>query len=171
MQRLHVLAALAASTFAVGASAQNLKPGLWEVTNTIAGSGDEMASSVARMQKQMASMPPEQRRKMGGMMSKQSIQAAPSGPDSMSVKTCMTKAMAQQNTIAKQQGDCKITKQERRGNTIDIAYTCATPPSRGEGQYVILSPEAYTMRMNLTRTGTGKPRTSQLQRIGEVAVG
>jgi hypothetical protein len=44
------------------AGAENLKPGLWEVTHKMQTSGGQMEQGMAQMQQQMASMPPEQRK-------------------------------------------------------------------------------------------------------------
>ncbi len=58
------MAAFAAGMFAVSASAQNLKPGLWEVTNKMQSGSGELEKGMAQMQREMAGMPPEQRKMM-----------------------------------------------------------------------------------------------------------
>jgi len=167
MKLHHVLVALAAAGFAASASAQNLKPGLWEITNRM--QGGEMDKAQAQMQQQMANMKPEQRKMVEEMMAKQGVKMGAGGPSGMSVKTCMTKDMVERNEIPAQQGDCKITKQQRSGNTMRMAYTCANPPSSGEGVYTIVSPEAYTMKMTVTSAGKGKdkPRKMNLDASGK----
>jgi hypothetical protein len=166
MRRLrYVLLALAAASFSVSASAQNLKPGLWEVTNKM--QGGDMDKAAAQMQQQMATMKPEQRKMMEEMMAKQGVKMGAGGPGSMSVKTCMTKEMVERNEIPTQQGDCKTTKQQRSGNTIKMAYSCANPPSSGEGEFTIVSPEAYAMKMAVTTAMSGKPQTMDMDASGK----
>ena len=166
MKLQHVLFALAAASFAVNASAQNLKPGLWEVTNKMGGSG-EMGAAMAQMQKEMANMPPEQRKMMEEMMAKQGMKMGAGGPGGMSTRMCMTKEMAERNEVPAGQGDCKTTTQQRSGNTTKFAVKCNNPPSTGEGQYTMVSPEAYTMKMTVRTSVEGKPQTVTMDGSGK----
>jgi hypothetical protein len=123
---------------------------------------------MAQMQKQMAAMPPAQRKQMEEMMAKQGTQmpaAAPGG--GMSMKMCMTKEMAERSEIPAQQGDCKTTQQSRTGNTMKVAFTCTNPPSSGEGQYTFTSAEAYNMKMTVTTTVQGKPQKMNMEGSGK----
>jgi len=167
MKAHHLLAALAMGAFAVGASAQNLKPGLWEITNNMKTSSGEMEKSMAQMQQQMASMPPEQRKMVEKMMVERGMKMGAGTGGGMSVKMCMTKEMVERNEIPAKQGDCKTTTQQRSGNTIKMAFTCTNPPSSGEGTYTIQSPEAYTMKMAVKSTIQGKPETMNMDASGK----
>ena len=167
MKARHLLAALAAGTFAIGASAQNLKPGLWEVTNNMKTGSGEMEKSMAQMQQQMASMPPEQRKMMEDMMAKQGMKMGAGGGRGMSVKQCMTKEMIERNEMPTQQGDCRTTKQQRSGNTMKFAVSCTNPPSSGEGQVTFVSSEAYTMRMTVNTNVGGRPETMNMDASGK----
>eukprot|EP01034_Spumella_vulgaris_P000504 gene504-674_t len=60
------------------AAAQNIKPGLWEISSKMGGN-PEMDQAMAQMQQQMAAMPPEQRKMMQDMMAKQGVNMA-TGP-------------------------------------------------------------------------------------------
>jgi hypothetical protein len=165
MRAHHVLAALAAGMFAFGASAQNLKPGLWEVTTRT--SGGEMEKAMKESQEAMAGMSPEQRKQMEAMMAKQGMKMGQAGPGGMSTQMCMSKEMAERNEMPAQQGDCKTTKQQRSGNTITMAWTCTNPPSSGEGRYTIMSPEAYTTKMTMRSTVQGKAETMTMDGSGK----
>lgn len=159
---------LVAGLLAAGAAhAQTLKPGLWQITHDTQGSG-EMAQAMAEMRKQMAAMPPEQRKMMEEMMAKQGTQmpsAAPGG--GMAVKICMTREMVERNAIPAQQGDCRTTQQSRSGNTIKVAFACTNPPSRGEGEVTMASPEAYSSKMSVTTTVEGKPQKLDMRSSGK----
>ena len=165
MDSRHVLAALAALAFCGAASAQNLKPGLWEVTSDMKGGGGDMGAAMAQMQKEMAGMSPEQRKMMQDMMAKQGVQMGAGG--AMSVKMCLTREQVERNEIPVQQGDCKTTRQQRSGNTTTMAFACANPPSTGEGTYTIQSPEAYTMKMVVKTSVQGKPQTMNMDASGK----
>lgn len=158
-------AALVAVTSVAGA--QTLKPGLWEVTHKTSGSHGQ-ADQMAQMQKQMAAMPPSQRKQMEEMMGKQGMQMGGGSPaGGMSMKMCMTKEMAERSEIPAQQGDCKTTQQSRSGNTLKVAFSCTNPPSSGEGQYTFTGAEAYTMKMAVTTTVQGKPQKTNMEGSGK----
>jgi hypothetical protein len=168
MKSHHLLAAALVAFASTTAGAQTLKPGLWEVTHKMNGANSQVDQQMAQMQKQMAAMPPAQRKQMEEMMAKQGTQmpaAAPGG--GMSMKMCMTKEMAERSDIPAQQGDCKTTQQSRSGNTMKVAFTCTNPPSSGEGQYTFTSPEAYNMKMAVTTTVQGKPHKTNMEGSGK----
>ena len=167
MKPHHVLVAIAGSMFAISASAQNLKPGLWEVTQAIKGGSPEMEKSRAQAQQEMAKMSPEERKMMEKMMAARGMKMGPGGPGGMSIRTCMTKEMVERNEVPAQKGDCKTTRQQRSGNTINMAFSCANPPSSGEAQYTIVSPEAYTMKMAIKSTVKGKAETMNMDASGK----
>ena len=161
----YVLAAAAAAAFSCGASAQNLKPGLWEVTNNMKGGG--MDNSMAQMQQQMKTMSPEQRKMVEDMMTKQGMKMGTTAGGGMSVRTCMTREMVERQEVPSQQGDCRTTNQQRSGNTMKFAVTCTNPPSTGEGQVTIVSPESYTMKMAVNSQAGGKPHTTNMEATGK----
>ncbi len=164
----HHLLAAALMAFATTAGAQALKPGLWEVTHKMNSGVSQMDQQRAQMQKQMAAMPPAQRKQMEEMMAKHGTQmpgAAAGG--GMSMKMCMTREMAERNEIPAQQGDCKTTQQSRSGNTMKMAFACTNPPSSGEGQYTFTSPEAYSMKMAVSTTVQGKAQKMNMEGSGK----
>ena len=165
--RIHAIltaAALAGTVFA--ASAQTMKPGLWEINNKM--NNPQMDQAMAEMQKQMAAMPPEQRKQMEAAMAKSGVQMAPTGPGGgMAVRMCMTKEMTERNEVPMHQSDCKITSQSKSGNTTKMAFSCANPPSSGEGEYTMVSPEAYRSKMTMKTVVAGKPETMQMETAGK----
>lgn len=167
MKLKYALAAFAAASFSVSASAQTLKPGLWEITHGMKSSSGETEKAMAQARQQMAGMPPEQRKMMEEMMAKQGMKMGAGGPGGSSIRMCMTKEMVERNEMPAQQGDCKTTQQQRSGNTMKMAFTCANPPSSGEGQYTIVSPEAYTMKMTMRTAVQGKPETMSMDGSGK----
>src|SRR5690606_31028101 len=82
-------------------AAQTMKPGLWEITNKMGDSGEsgaKMAAAMEQMQKQMASMSPEQRKQMEKMMAQQGVNMSPGAAGGgMSARVCITKEMAARN--------------------------------------------------------------------------
>ncbi len=151
-------------------AAQTMKPGLWEITNKMGGSGDsgaKMAAAMEQMQKQMASMPPEQRKQMEKMMAQQGVNMAPGAGGGMSVRVCITREMAARNeTPAQTRGDCKHEQTQKSGNTTRFKFTCTKPPSTGEGEVTVNSPESYTMKMKMTSQAKGKPEQMAMDAQG-----
>ena len=167
MKLRHATTAFAMAVLSAGAAAQTLKPGLWEVThNTKSGSGD-MEKAIAQMQQKMAGMPPEQRKMVEEMMAKQGVRMGGAGPGSVGTRICMTKDMVERNEMPTTQGDCKTARQQRSGNTMKFAFTCANPPSSGEGQYTFVSSEAYTMNMTVNSTVGGRAETMKMDGSGK----
>lgn len=159
---------LSLTLLACGAGAQTLKPGLWEVTHkTQMGGHPKGDDAMAKMEKQLASMPPEQRKKVEAMMAKNgsSMAAAPGG--GMTVKVCMTKEMVERQEFPSQQGDCKTTSQSRSGNTLKMVFACTKPPSTGESQITFVNAEAYTMKMAVTSTAGGAPQKIDMEGSGK----
>jgi Protein of unknown function (DUF3617) len=160
--------ATAAAFAATGAGAQNMKPGLWELTNKMTSSSGQMEQAMAQAQQAMANMPPEQRKKMEEMMAKQGVAMGSSGPAGTSVKMCMTKEMVERNDLPTQnQGDCKTSVTPRVGNTVKMTYACTNPPSSGEGEFTYVSNEAYTSKMTTTTTVQGKPEKMTMNATGK----
>jgi hypothetical protein len=168
MHTIRLLGAAALVLAASAASAQSMKPGLWEVTTKMKSSNGEMEKAMAEAQKQMAAMPPEQRKMMQEMMAKNGMSMGTGSPGGgISMKVCMTKEMVERSEVPPPQGDCKTTTSARSGNTTEMSYTCTNPPSSGKGKFTFISNEAYTSQMTATSTGRGKPEQMDIDSAGK----
>jgi hypothetical protein len=161
-----IIAAALLSAVSYCASAQTMKPGLWEINNKMQADG-KMGQDMAKAQQRMASMPPEQRKMMQDMMAKQGVAIGSGGPGNIGTKVCMTKEMAERNEMPSQKDGCKQTAAPRSGNTMKISFTCTNPPSSGEGQITFVSPEAYTMNMTMTTAAGGNPQKINMDSAGK----
>lgn len=162
----HILFTVVLVSGALGAAAQTLKPGLWEITNKMSSSSGQVEKAMTEAQKQLASMPPEQRRMMEEMMAKQGVGLG-QGAGVTAVKVCMTREMVAHDEVITQQGDCKRSNSSRSGNTLKFSFACTKPPSSGEGQVTFVSPQAYTMKMTLNSAASGKPEIMNLDATGK----
>jgi hypothetical protein len=168
MKFVHAATAIAALAAVTAASAQNLKPGLWELNNKMTSSSGQMEQAMAQAQAQMAKMPPEQRKKMEEMMAKQGVGMSTGSGGGMSVKICMTKEMVERNEMPTQnQGDCKTTTTPRSGNSMKMSFVCTNPPSSGEGEFTYVSSEAYTSKMTTVTQVQGKPEKMTMDASGK----
>jgi uncharacterized protein DUF3617 len=164
MKKHHLLAA-ALAVLASAAGAQTLKPGLWQVTHNMQTGSGQMEQSMAQMRKEMAGMPPEQRKMMEDMMARQGVKPGAGG--GMSMKICMTRDMVEKNEVPMREGDCKTTSQSRSGNTMKMAFSCSNPAATGESQVTFISPEAYTMKMAVATKVDGKPEKMNMEGSGK----
>lgn len=153
---------------ATAASAQSVKPGLWEMQHKMGGN-PQMDQAMAQMQKQMAAMSPAQRKQMEAMMGQQGVgMPSPGTGGGMAMKVCITPEMAARSEMPSQQeGQCTSTVTSRSGNTLKMAFTCQNPPSSGEGTYTFNGDTAYTMKMVVNTTRKGKPESMTLDGQGK----
>jgi hypothetical protein len=143
----------------MGAQAQSLNPGLWEITQKLGGS-PKLDAAQAQMQQQMASMPPEQRKMVEDMLARQGVKLGAAAGGSTSIKVCLTQEMVSRNELPMQtRGNCKSTTSDRSASGMKMAFACTSPPSSGEGQITFSGPDAYTMKMVVNTAVQGKPET------------
>ena len=141
--------------------AQNMKPGLWEVNNKMSSDDGKLNAQMEMMQKQLASMPPEQRKMLEGMMAKHAGVNMPTMKDGgMLVKVCLSKEMVdQQRFPLQEQGNCTHQRSPVVGNTMKVSFTCTNPESSGSGEVRFLGDKAYAAKMNVTSAHTGQKQT------------
>ena len=142
------IAAVLLTVCAEAASAQNLKPGLWEIATQMQGGPGQKNDDIAQAQKELQSLPPDQRKMMEAMLAQQGVQLGAGPGGGITIKICMTKEMVDRNDLPSQQGDCKHSYTPRAGNSMKFSFVCTKPPSSGEGQITFTSPEAYQTKMD-----------------------
>lgn len=161
-----LLLTLCALLLAGPAAAQKLSPGLWEQSVKMKSAGDEMAAAMARMQKEMAAMSPEQRKLMQEMMARQGMSSGGTG-QTMAVKICITPEQAARDQVPPPDSNCRITSQERSGNTLRVKFECAGEyKGSGQGEYAFISDKAHKGRTVLTTTVKGKPERIEMDHAG-----
>ncbi len=168
--RLLVLSVISSvAIFALPSSAQNVKPGLWEIKNKVQWGNSQMAQMMAQVEQTMAAMSPEQRRAMEDMVRKNGGLAMPEMKDgAMLVKACISKEMVAQGMVPmEQQGNCTHQRPVISGNTAKMSFSCTNPASSGTGEVTFLSDTAYTMKMNLNAAMNNKQETMRLDATGK----
>jgi len=159
---LPLLAGACAMPLAMPAAAQNIKPGLWEMSNRMKTDNPETSKMMAEVQKQMAGMPPEQRKQMEAAMAQHGgVKFQSSGDGSMRIQLCMTRELIQDTLLGKHKlsGQCTQNRPPVVGNTMRYSFTCANPPSSGEGKVTFNGDSAYTSTMSITSSPAGKKET------------
>jgi hypothetical protein len=165
----HILpAAILAAGFILPAAAQTIRPGLWEITNKIQSASGGNAQALSEAQKQLASLPPEQRKMVEAMMAKQGVALSSSGDGGMKLTYCVTREMAEKKELPTgQQGDCKSTSTPIAGG-MNVSFTCTKPPSSGSGQVIFQGDSAYTMRMTINGAMQGKQESMTVDSTGRL---
>ncbi|MBC5765085.1 DUF3617 domain-containing protein [Ramlibacter albus] len=158
-----LVVAAAAALCSSGAAAQQAKPGLWEITTKMGGAaGGQMAAAQAQMAEQMKNMPPDQRKMVEEMMAKQGMRMAPGAGGGTTIQMCITPEMARRDEVPMNKGDCKMTSQQRTGNTLKAAFSCTNPPSTGEALVTFTGTDAYNSKVTVKTVIDGKPETMNI---------
>jgi hypothetical protein len=142
---------------AAHASAQTIKPGLWESNSKIKTGNAQTDQAMSMAMQQLANMPPAQRAQLEAMMKQNGVSMPRQGADGgMAITACVTPEMAARKELPlNQKGKCTSTQEAVAGG-INIAFTCTEPASSGNGQIRFDGDTAYTMTMNVTNsTGSG----------------
>jgi hypothetical protein len=159
----HLFAAAAALALVLPAAAQTMKPGLWEINNKMGGG--QMDQAMSEVQKQLAQMPPEQRKQMEAMMAQRGVKMVPGTGGGMTVQACITREMAERNDVPMQNG-CTSTQQKKSGNRMQFTFRCTNPPSSGEGE-VTFTPDSYTSHTTVKTTVQGELQTMTMDATGK----
>lgn len=166
MQLKHVLSVTAtALSVCLGAQAQTQAPGLWEHSISMKSQDGQMEKAMAEMQKQLASIPPDQRKQMEAAMTGR---GGGMGAGGSSTKVCLTKEQAERPPEARlNQGECIQKDVQRSGSTTKFKFECTKPPSSGEGEMTFISDKAYTGHQVVTSQVAGKPQQMTMEIQGK----
>ncbi len=164
--KLHrVLPAIPLTLAALGASAQSMKPGLWEHSFTLKSQSGQMEKGMAEMQKQLASMPPEQRKQMEQMMAQSGVGM---GARANTVKVCISPEQAARLDLPQNDDHCKQEITQRSASTMKFKFSCAgQPPASGEGEVTFHSPAHYSSKSVMNTTVEGKPERMTMDQTGK----
>lgn len=152
-----------------GAQAQKLTPGLWEHQVTMKTGSGQMEAAMARMQAQLAAMPPEKRKQIEEAMGRQGLAGGPAGGlpaagQPMTMKVCVTPEQAARDEVPHQQGQCKQTSSSRSGNTVKFTLECGgTPKATGSGEFTLVSPKEHKGLLTMTTTRKERSETMEVR--------
>jgi len=165
MKTSHVLTAAAFAFLPWHAAAQTQAPGLWENSFKMKSQDGELEKGMAEMQKQMAAMPPEQRKQIEEMMASRGIGM---GAQGTSVKVCVTKEDVARKAEPQFREGCTQQVVQRTANGVKVKFECTKPqPMSGEGEMTFISDKAYTGKSTLTSKGEGKAQQMTMELAGK----
>ena len=165
MQLKHVLSVAAVALVCFGAHAQSQAPGLWEHTVNMKSQDGQMERAMAEMQKQMAAMPPEQRKQVEAAMASRGVKM---GENGTTAKVCISKEQAARAAEPHMNGNCTNSDVQRSGKTVKFKFECTAPrASSGEGEWTFVSDKSYTGKVTTTSTIAGKPQQMTIDMGGK----
>lgn len=139
----------------------DMKPGLWEHRIKLVGGNDlaaqtkQMQQAMEEVKKQMAGLPPEQRKMMEDMMAQQGMKFSDQGvslqdnkvqisKDGTVVKQCITQAQIDKGYVPDTGDSCKPTITQLSKTKFKTTYTCTGQHNAtGEGEIEFTSPTRY----------------------------
>jgi Protein of unknown function (DUF3617) len=151
---LAILIMLSGPAFAQSSS---LKPGLWEIKpiRQVVDGRDmsaQMAAARTKMQQAIANLPPERRKQLEAMMSRQG--ASPQAFAAGGTRICISAAMAARNApMVDPKGNCEPAKLNRSGNKTIFEFSCTADgrTSVGKGESTV-SGDTVVTRVDMTVT-------------------
>ena len=165
MKRHSTLFAAALTLGALQAFAQTQAPGLWEHSFTMKSQDGELEKGMAEMHKQMATMPPEQRKQVEQMMSSRGMGM---GAQGTSVKVCVTREEVARQAEPQFREGCTQQVVQRTANSMKVKFECTKPQAMsGEGEMRFISDKAYTGKSTLTSQANGKAQQMTMEMAGK----
>ena len=187
---LLVISSISLSSISLNAHALkvDMKPGLWEHAfkfdkgsfGAISGvQPEQMSQAMEEMKKQMANLPPEQRKMMEDMMAKQGIKVTDQGidmaaqgvsisKDGTTVKACVTQEEIDRGEMPQAGENCEQKITQVSPKHFKATYVCkGDNPMQGEGEIIFQSDKAYSGKMKMITQINGKPETIQGTQAGK----
>lgn len=140
MQRNFMLALILSGTAALNAQAQNIEPGLWEMTSSNAMAGQNLPD----VKTLMANIPAEQRAMMEQMLQQKGISLGESG----GIRVCLTEQQIAKNDIplSDPESGCQQTVTERSDKQWKFTFSC--PEGQGSGVVQFISSKEFTTQVD-----------------------
>lgn len=155
----------------------DMKPGLWQNTVKLSGDSvaqmqtaytDQMKQAMEEMKKQMANMPPEQRKMMEDAMAASGVKVSEDGvafdggrismnKDATVVQNCVTKDDIAKGLLPESGEDCETTLTQIDKKRFKSTEICkGDSPSTSEAEFQLHSPTHYTGKGKTTHMADGK---------------
>ena len=165
MKSLPTLFAAAIALGSLHAAAQTQAPGLWEHSFKMKSQDGEMEKGMAELQKQMAAMPPEERKQIEQMMASRGVSM---GAQGTVVKACVSKEDVARKADPQFREGCTQQVVQRSASSMKVKFECTQPrPMSGEGEMTFISDKAYTGKSTMTSKGEGKTQQMTMEMAGK----
>ncbi len=167
MRHLPPTAVLLLACLSASAWSQKLAPGLWEQSMTMKSASGQIEQQMSQMQREMAKLPPDQRKMMEQMMGSRGVGMGAGPGQPTTVRVCVTPEQAARDELPQHDGRCKQTTLERSGNKLRFRFACSgEPPTSGEGEYTFESSKAHSGNVVINTAVQGRPERMEMQTRG-----
>lgn len=148
------------------ATAQEIQPGLWEISSSNMQVGGQALPGMPQMLEQMNNLPAEQRQMMEQMMAKQGVQLGDQG-----VRICLSEEQIKAQDIPLQDptSGCSHEITERSVERWTFRFSC--PDGQGEGETRFISDREFTTQVNGTYGGQSSSMESHARWIAADCAG
>lgn len=147
--RCDEFALLACLALAQPAMAQDMKPGLWELSNNVGSSNGQTQAMISAAREQLANMTPDQRQAMQQLLERNGVQLDIGAGGALRSKMCVTPEMIARKEVPMQQGDCAYKMTPLGANRLQVNFSCTQPHASGEGEMTVDTPTRYHARMTV----------------------
>lgn len=165
---LLTLSALAA----LPASAQSIKPGLWQVTSTTptgnVGNTRITPEHMALAKDLLASMPAEQRKQMESAMANAGAGDMQLTDNGVTLKQCISKEQAADySSLIIREGNCTVQRTPAVAGVAKFDMRCTNPQATGNGTVRFQGDTGYALDMTTTANINGQSMTNKISATGK----
>lgn len=132
------------------ATAQTIKPGLWDLSSQFTSPDPQIQAAMNSMQKRLAALPPEQRAQMESALRQNGVQLDSGGGNGLRTRICMTREMAERKEFPVQQGECTQKYTAQSASKGLVSFSCTKPRMSGQGEITMVSDTSYRAHMRVT---------------------
>ena len=169
MNRTILRLALAAAQLTAWPSfAQGIRPGWWEMNNRVSAANAETDLAMSMVLQQLANLSPAQRQTMEQLAASHGVtMPTVSTGGAIFVTACVTPDMSALRQLPTgQPGACTSNNVAVAGG-MKMAFTCANPPSSGQGKLSFIGDTGFTMTMNINTSARGQPEQMTVDTTGK----
>lgn len=163
---LALIACACSGLLALPATAQTMKPGLWELSSKVSSPDGQMQNMMDEMQKRIAAMPADQRQQMQKMMEKNGVQMQVGASGAMVTRMCMTKEMIARREFPVQKGACTQKVTPVSGNRMKVVLNCTKPAINSEGEMTVDSETSYRATMHTVAANGDVRQAMDMNAVG-----
>lgn len=162
-----------AALYVPNASAQQfkIKPGLWQLDMTMPGQAgaNPMAEHIKQMKEQMASMPPEQRKRIASALAEIEARGTEFTNEGVRTKACVTQQdLADFNFLGHKGMESCTRKTSAVPGGMSLSMQCTRPQMSVDARMKYQGDKAYTFESVASVTGPdGKPMTHKTSGSGK----
>jgi hypothetical protein len=162
-----VAAVLSLTSPQAKAAPASVQAGLWQYNQNIKSQSGEFEKGMAKAQRNLASLPAEERKSIEKTMTDKGISLQANG--SVLIKICINAEDAARGAIPIQKGNCTQKTVSNEGNITKVSFSCkAESPANGAGDITVLSPTSFKAQATADTTQMdGKPERLHITQEGK----